>query len=154
MCPRQKSISISNAERRQVQALNRLLHGVGVPALVSSAGERVDLPTSVFEVLKEAVGFMSGGQGITLVPDDRAVTTQRAADMLGMSRPFLVKLLDSGVIAFHRVGNQRRVALRDVQGFADKRKQERLAGLDRLARDAFEAGLYERSVFPDGGRDE
>jgi excisionase family DNA binding protein len=97
---------------------------------------------------------MSQGQAITLVPDNQVVTTQRAADTLGMSRPFFVKLLETGVMAHHRVGNQRRVYLRDVLKFAKKRDKERLASLDRLSRDAFEAGLYERNVFPKGGSDE
>ena len=54
----------------------------------------------------------------------------------------------------HRVGNQRRVYLREVLEFAKKRDKERLAALDVLARDAFKAGLYERNVFPEGGTDE
>jgi excisionase family DNA binding protein len=103
----QRAILLSNAERNQVEALERVLEA-GVPVLVSPAGERVELPVSVFEVLKEAVGFMSHGRGITVFPDDQVVTTQQAADVLGMSRPFLVKLLEHGAIAFHRVGNQRR----------------------------------------------
>lgn len=97
---------------------------------------------------------MSHGQAITLVPDNQAITTQRAADILGMSRPFFVKQLETGLMAHHRVGNQRRVYLRDVLAFAKKRDQERLASLDMLARDAFEAGMYERNKFPEGGADE
>jgi hypothetical protein len=57
-------------------------------------------------------------------------------------------------MAHHRVGNQRRVYLRDVLEFAKKRDKERLAALHLLARDAFEAGLYEQNVFPEGGTDE
>jgi excisionase family DNA binding protein len=97
---------------------------------------------------------MSHGQTVTLIPDNQAITTQRAADILGMSRPFFIKQLESGLMAHHRVGNQRRVYLRDVLEFAKKRDKERLAALDLLARDAFEAGLYERNVFPVGGTDE
>ncbi len=126
----------------------------GVPALVSPAGERMELPPAVLDVLRNAVDFMSQGQAIRLVPDSQMVTTQRAADLLGMSRPFFIKLLDSGVMAHHRVGNQRRVALRDVLEFKTKRDEERMAALGRLSRDAFEAGLYERNVFPEGGVDE
>jgi excisionase family DNA binding protein len=125
-----------------------------VPAFVTSAGERVELSGTVFEVLRTAVGFMSHGQAVTLVPDNQAITTQRAADILGMSRPFFIKQLDTGLMAYHRVGNQRRVYLRDVLTFAKKRDAERLASLDRLARDAFESGMYERNVFPKGGADE
>jgi excisionase family DNA binding protein len=148
-----KSMAISDTEQQQVQALERALVR-GVPAFVTSAGERIELPGTVFEVLKTAVGFMSHGQTISLVPDNQAITTQRAADILGMSRPFFIKQLESGLMAHHRVGNQRRVYLRDVLAFAEKRDEERLSALDRLARDAFEAGLYERNVFPEGGSDE
>jgi excisionase family DNA binding protein len=149
----QKPIAVPDTEHQQVQALERVLHR-GVPAFVTSAGERIELPNTVLEVLRKVVGFMSHGQAITLVPDNQVVTTQRAADTLGMSRPFFVKLLETGAMAHHRVGNQRRVYFRDVLKFAKKRDEDRLASLDRLSRNAFEAGLYERNVFPKGGSDE
>ena len=149
----QKAITLPDSEQQQVQALERALLR-GVPAFVTAGGERVELPGTVFEVLRKVVGFMSHGQAITLVPDNQVVTTQRAADTLGMSRPHFVKLLESGAMAHHRVGNQRRVYLRDVLEFAKKRDAERMASLDRLSRDAFEAGLYERNVLPEGGSDE
>jgi len=148
-----KPITVPEKEQRQVQALDELLHG-GVPFLVSPAGERLELPGTVFEVLRAAVGFMSHGQSVTLLPDNQVITTQRAANILGMSRPFFIGLLNAGVMAHHRVGNQRRVYLCDVLEFAKKRDKERLASLDRLARDAFEAGLYERNAIPEGGSDE
>ena len=83
----QKPITVPDTEHQQVQALERVLHR-GVPAFVTSAGERIELPNTVLEVLRKVVGFMSHGQAITLVPDNQVVTTQRAADTLGMSRPF------------------------------------------------------------------
>jgi len=148
-----KPTTLPDTEQQQVQALERALLR-GVPALVTSAGERIEIPGTVFEVLRTAVGFMSHGQAVTLVPDNQAITTQRAADILGMSRPFFIKQLEGGLMAHHRVGNQRRIYLRDVLKFAKKRDKERLSALDLLARDAFEAGLYERNVFPEGGSDE
>jgi excisionase family DNA binding protein len=148
-----KRVSPLKTEQQQVQDLEKLLSR-GVPALISHTGERIELPDTVVEVLRAAVGFMSHGQTVTLVPDNRAITTQRAADILGMSRPFFIKQLESGLMAHHRIGNQRRVYLRDVLEFTRKRDKERLAALDLLARDAFEAGLYERNAFPEGGTDE
>ena len=136
-----------------MQDLEKLL-GQGVPALIGPAGERIELPGTVAEILRTAVEFMSHGQTVTLIPDDQAITTQRAANILGMSRPFFIKQLESGIMAHHRIGNQRRVYLRDVLEFAKKRDKERFAALDMLARDAFEAGLYEWNVFPKGGTDE
>jgi excisionase family DNA binding protein len=148
-----KPITHPNTEQQQVLALERALLR-GEPSFVTSAGERIEIPGTVFEVLRTAVGFMSRGQAITLLPDNQAITTQRAADILGMSRPFFIKQLDGGLMAHHRVGNQRRVYLRDVLAFAKRRDEERLAALDKLAHDAFEAGMYERNVFPEGGLDE
>jgi excisionase family DNA binding protein len=148
-----KPTPLPKSERQQVQDLEKLLRR-GVPALISTAGERVELPGTVVEVLRTAVEFMSHGQTVTLIPDNQAITTQRAADILGMSRPFFIKQLESGIMAHHRIGNQRRVYIRDVLEFAKRRDKERLAALDLLARDAFEAGLYERNVFPKGGTDE
>ena len=89
-----------------------------------------------------------------MVRDDRAVTALRAADMLGTSHPRFVKLLETGLIPYHRVGNQRRVYLRDVLAYAEKRDEERHAALDRLSRATMEAGLYDRNRFPEGGQDE
>jgi excisionase family DNA binding protein len=148
-----KPIPLPKSEQQRVQDLEKLLRR-GVPALIGPSGERIELPGTVVEVLRTAVEFMSHGQTVTLIPDNQAITTQRAADILGMSRPFFIKQIESGLMAHHRVGNQRRVYLRDVLEFAKKRDKERLAALDLLARDAFEAGLYEQNVFPEGGTDE
>ena len=148
-----KPIPLPESEQQQMQDLEKVLRR-GVPALISPSGERIELPGTVAEVLRTAVEFMSHGQAVTLIPDNQAITTQRAANILGMSRPFFIKQVESGLMAHHRIGNQRRVYLRDVLEFAKKRDKERLAALDLLARGAFEAGLYERNVFPKGGTDE
>jgi excisionase family DNA binding protein len=149
----QEPITLPAAEREQVRDLERML-GSGAPALVSASGEHVALPPTVYEVLRKVVELMAEGKSVTLVPDNQVVTTQRAADLLGMSRPFFIKLLEAGAMAHHRVGNQRRVYLRDVLEFARKRDEERQASLDRLSRQAFEAGLYDRNVMPEGASDE
>jgi excisionase family DNA binding protein len=140
-------------EQVQIRDLERMLD-LGTPALVGASGERIVVPPTVYKVLRTVVGLMAEGRSVTLLPDDRVVTTQRAADLLGMSRPFFIKLLDTGAMAHHRVGNQRRVYLRDVLQFARKRDEECQAALDRLSRQAFEAGLYDRNVMPEGGSDE
>jgi excisionase family DNA binding protein len=96
------------------------------------------------------VELMAEGNAVTIVPDNQVVTTQRAADLLGMSRPFFIKLLETGAMPHHRVGNQRRVYLRDVLEFARKRDEDRQAALDRLSRQALETGMYDRNVMPEG----
>ena len=149
----QEPIILPQTERQQVQELDRMLH-VGAPAMINSLGERIELPNTVYAVFQKVVELMAHGQSITLVPDKQVVTTQRAADILGMSRPFFVKLLETGVMAHHRVGNQRRVYLKDVLQYAKLRDRECQESLDRLTRDAFDAGLYDRTGIPEGGSDE
>ena len=138
-------ISLPASEREQIAELDRMLH-VGIPALVGPSGERLPVPPTVYALLRKVVEFMAEGKSVTLTPDNQVVTTQRAADLLGMSRPFFIKLLETGAMAHHRVGNQRRVYLHDVLEYSRKRDEEREAALDRLSRQAFEAGLYDRNV--------
>ena len=76
---------------------------------VQVSGERLVVPPTVYEVLKKVVELMAEGRSVTLLPDNQVVTTQRAADLLGMSRPFFNKLLENGIMAQHTVGKQRRV---------------------------------------------
>lgn len=149
----QEPITIRETEQPAVEKLEHLLER-GIPSLVTSTGEKVKLPATIYEVLKRVVELMADGKAVTVIPDNQVVTTQRAADILGMSRPFFVKLLETGAMAHHRVGNQRRVYLNDVLQYAHKREQERQAALDRLSRHAFETGLYEKNKFPEGGQDE
>jgi excisionase family DNA binding protein len=149
----QEPITIRDTEQPAVEKLEHLLER-GIPSLVTSTGEKVKLPTTIYEVLKRVVELMADGKAVTVIPDNQVVTTQRAADILGMSRPFFIKLLETGAMAHHRIGNQRRVYLRDVLQYAHKREQERQAALNRLSRHAVETGLYEKNKFPEGGQDE
>lgn len=146
-------ITLPLTEHERVQEVNRLLSS-GAPVQITTTSGRVDLPDTLHEVLRKVAALMAHGHAVTLVPDNQVVTTQRAADILGMSRPFFIKLLESGAMGHHRVGNQRRVYLRDVLAFARKRDEERQAALDQLTREAFDAGLYDRNTFPEGGQDE
>lgn len=149
----QDPISLPQSEQREVERLERVLRR-GARNLITRSGEKVKLPAAVYQVLKRAVELMADGKAITLVPENQVLTTQRAADILGMSRPFFIKLLESGAMAHHRVGNQRRVYLRDVLRFAHKREGERQAALNRLSRHALETGLYDKNKFPASGQDE
>ena len=149
----QEPIAVPKSEEPQVREVSRVLRR-GRAALVSPSGEKVEFPDTLYEVLMRIVEIMSRGQAVTLVPDNQVVTTQRAATILGMSRPFFIKLLETGVMAHHRVGNQRRVYLGDVLNFARKRDEERKAALDRLTRHSRDMGLYDRNVRPEGGDDE
>jgi excisionase family DNA binding protein len=141
------------SEEEQVRELGRLLQ-LGAPALVGPKEERLELPESVYQILKEVVRNMMAGRAITLVPQKQQLTTQSAANFLGFSRPHLIKLLDSGIIPFEKVGQHRRLRLKDVLAFQKKRDAERRAGLNDLARAELAEGMYEGTAIPEGGSDE
>jgi excisionase family DNA binding protein len=111
-------------------------------------GEQLVLPAEVFEVLRDVVEAMSRGQAVAIAPVHQRLTTQEAADMLGVSRPTLVKLLESGEIPFEQPGRHRRVRLVDVLEYRDRSSVRRREALDRMVEIADESGMYERTVEP------
>jgi excisionase family DNA binding protein len=147
------AISIRPEDAASLHELSQLLRR-GSPTLVGPKGEHASLPHSLYGLLKDIVRNLEDGRSLVLMPEERQLTTQRAAEFLGMSRPYLIQLLDAGEIEYHLVGKHRRIALRDVLAYAKQRTEARRAALDRMARDAFEAGLYENASIPAGGNDE
>lgn len=115
------------------------------PVLVGSDGERIELPTALNDLLLFVVEAMKRNQAIFLMPDDEAFTTQTAAHFLGMSRPYLMRLLDAGKIPFHFVGTHRRVMLRDLRAFLETRDAERRVRMEALTKAVGDAGVYDRA---------
>lgn len=114
-----------------------------VPRLVSASGEEIEIPASVFDVLRVVVDAMALGRAVTVVPHEHELTSQQAADLLAVSRPHLIKLLERGEIPFHRVGrSHRRIRMEDVLAYRERRAAERERLLTQIARDAQDAGAY------------
>ena len=99
------------------------------------------VPASAVRLLFAALSQMACGQGISLLPLDAELRTQEAADLLNVSRPYLVGLLERGEMPFRLVGNQRRVRLRDVMSYKARSDIDRRAALDELARLGQEMGV-------------
>lgn len=117
----------------------------GRPALVAADGTHIELPEELYYVLEEVVTALSQGLAITVAPQHTVLTTSQAADLLGISRPTLVRLLEAGEIPFDKPGRHRRVRLRDVLAYQERARRARAAGLDEMVRMAEDAGLYELS---------
>ncbi|HZL81020.1 MAG TPA: helix-turn-helix domain-containing protein [Demequina sp.] len=113
------------------------------PALVDREGRRVEIPGPVFEALRQVVTAMSRGQGVTIAPHNTMLTTQEAADFLGISRPTLVRLLTDGEIPFELRGRHRRVMLAHLLDYQDRSRTDRRAALDGMVREGEAAGLYD-----------
>ena len=113
------------------------------PCLVGREGFRLELPDPIFHLLLQVVRMMRKGEVMVLTPEDEALSTQRAAEYLGVSRPFLVKLLEERKIPFHKTGTHRRIQLRDLRSYRDLRDKDRSARLRRVFDAIQEAGHYE-----------
>jgi excisionase family DNA binding protein len=130
----------------QLLDLARFMEGHTEPGLLLGPdGEEVPLPAEVYRVLLQVVDVMRQGKATLVAPQGLLLTTQEAADFLGVSRPTLVKLLEDGAIPFEKPNRHRRVRLQDLIDFQERRRSERRAALNELTEEASEAGIYDGS---------
>lgn len=102
---------------------------------------RVELPTSALRLLVDILAELAEGNAVKVVPVHAELTTQEAADMLNVSRPHLVKLLEEGALPFHRAGKHRRVRFADLMQFKAQRDQASEDAMAALAKQAQELGM-------------
>jgi excisionase family DNA binding protein len=103
--------------------------------------ELVELPALALRLLEDILSELALGNAVKVVPIHTELTTQEAADLLSVSRPHLVKLLEAGVIPHTKIGNHRRVKFTDVMTYKAQREESALEAMDKLARQAQEVGM-------------
>ncbi len=99
---------------------------------IVDTGEQVVLPASAVRLLIDLLSAMGEGNAVTLIPIHAELTTQQAADLLGVSRPFLVKQLEDGVIPYRRVGTHRRALFSDLMAYKRSMTESRATALEEL----------------------
>ncbi len=118
------------------------LNAVGeTPRLVGPDGASIELPVEIHAVLLRVANELQIGNGVTVIPVSAVLTTAQGAEMLNVSRPHVVKLLDQGELPHHMAGTHRRIKVTDLLPYRDRRDRERAEALSELHRIADESGM-------------
>lgn len=134
------------AEKQQAAKVYRMLIHDGSACLVGPDNSKLELPPPIYDILVKVVENMQEGKAMALVPLLEELSTQAAADLLGVSRQFFVRELEAGKIQFHRAGSHRRIYLKDVLDYKKQREISRAESIDRMAQIAEEAGIYDKFI--------
>jgi excisionase family DNA binding protein len=135
------ALDVSPKEQKEiVEIYNKLRQAEA--KLIGSGGKAEILPNNLYSFLLRLLADLRAGNAVTILQSSHELTTIEASKILGMSRQFLVQLLEKGEIPFHKVGTHRRLYVRDVIAYKAKRDTSRRKMLDDLARREFAKGDY------------
>jgi len=108
---------------------------------IQGSDELVSIPLKALKLLTSILSNMAEGKSIALMPTDAEVSTQQAAEILNVSRPHVIKLLEKGNIPYRKVGSHRRILLQDILEFEPKFKKKRRKQLNKLVEEAQKLNL-------------
>jgi excisionase family DNA binding protein len=134
--------SASDEERAQICALDALLERGDTLAVQDTSGASCEIPDAARLVIHQAIHMLAQGQAVALIPLDTLLTTQEAADILNMSRTYLLRLLNEGKLPCTKTGSHRRLRWEDVMTYKQQRDAGRRAARKEVVQLTYEAGLY------------
>ena len=128
-------IEDARVAKRASQRVSKFLASHNDPCveLRLSSGKSFAVPEIAIQVLQNVLASMAQGRSLTVYPEDAELTTQKAADLLNVSRPYLVRLLEDGMIPYSKVGTHRRVRFADLRSYKLKSMEQREDALQELA---------------------
>lgn len=136
-------VPISDIDRKEIEQLYTAFRR-GKAKLIGPSGEARLLPDSLYSFLVELIGLLNEGKSVMIVQNQAKLTTMEAASLLGVSRQFLVNLLEKGEIPYHMVGTHRRMYAQDLFQYKTQRDGHRHKTIRELAQAEAKEGLYER----------
>lgn len=141
--PRSQDIEAATTAQRELAAYLATGFETKLVQLVDANdhSHAIQLPATALQLLSDILSELADGNAVKIVPVHAELTTQEAADLLNVSRPHLVKLLESGTLAHHKTGKHRRVRFDDLMAYKQARDDRSTQALDRLAAEAQELGL-------------
>jgi excisionase family DNA binding protein len=137
------AVPISNKDQREIQDIYQKLR-TAEAKLVGPDGKTQVLPTTLYSFLCTLLADLKAGHSVTILQSNADLTTVEASKLLGVSRQFLIGLLEKNEIPYHMVGTHRRLYARDVLAYKAKRDTARRKTLDDLARAEYEEGIYDK----------
>lgn len=108
---------------------------------VIDGNDEIVVPVGALKLLVDILAQMGEGRGVTVLPIKAELTTQQAADLLNVSRPYLVSLLERGELNFRKIGKHRRILLEDLLAYQREMRTKQAAALEELAKQAQEMGM-------------
>lgn len=152
--PTNLDVTLPPEELEGLLNASRFLENSPAPALLLGPdGQQVELPEQVYKALLNVVKVMSKRQAIAVVPIEKKLTTQDAADFLDISRPTLIKQLESGAIPYEKLpgSRHRRILLSDLLDYQSRKREQRRELFRKMTRDAEEDGLYDDEILEKQG---
>lgn len=134
----------ADLDQRELAGLDEALHRdahVRGARLTTGSGETYEIPDELSAVIVQLIHELAAGNSVTVTPTRRALTSQEAARLLGVSRPHLIKLLEAGELPYHYVGTHRRVEAADLAAYQDRRRVQRRVARQHLTELSVDAGL-------------
>jgi excisionase family DNA binding protein len=144
----ESALGLNSISVAEMDVLLRLASGEARAYVHEASGHQVDFPENLISVLTSIAKAMQQDDELLLMKRHRVMTTQEAADFVGVSRQYMVRLIDSGVIACDRTGKHRRVRLSDIVAYQQHRAAMGKAAMDSMTDMMVEAGVYDHYYDP------
>jgi len=132
VCPTDRETTLARQASRELTSISNHDLKIRIP----KTNEEITIPASAVRLLTELLSELAEGNAVALTPIGAELTTTQAADLLGVSRPFLIKQLEAGLIPFRKVGAHRRILFKDIMTHRRQTEQKRLDTLEKLAAQA------------------